>query len=648
MSFFAGVLNVPNGRVVDIRHPRLRAALRLDSGARLWHSPEEGILSHSQSIVTREDLWENLPLVFAGGRKVLVFDGRLDNREELIESLYLHQQADGPIPDGAIVSAAIERWGDDACCHLVGDFAIACWDIGRRRLLLASDHTGGRVIFYHATRDGIVFATRMDAIWSLPGISSDVDLQCIARLLLDCTPDAEATPFRTIRLLPAASRLIWSAGDDIKLNRYWTPNFATRIRYVRDEDYVDHARELLDTAVRCRLRAIGPIACQLSGGFDSAGVTATAAKLMAPHSILSVTAVPQPDVPALPGSARAFVDEWEHAGAVARMHPNIEAHVAPAEPPKHVDPRHLFHVRGTPVRNFLNVSWFGAANQKVRELGARVLLAGTSGNLTLSWSGNRRPTDLASSGHLWSLSREIRGLSRRGVRRPWQAIRRDILPQIVSPPLRRAYGWVRGASTPDWGRTSAISSELALAANAEAIAQENIGCIPGLGHDASSRLRHFESNWRRPGNPLLRPYLGFDRRDPLGDIRLVEFCISLPSDQYMLDGVTRRLARRVLADRVPEQLLRENRKGRQNPDWFYRLSCEREQFAESIERLKKSPLASYALDLPRMKNILEDWPADADDAERKLTSLVAVLARGVNTGEFLEWVESGCIPPPSV
>jgi asparagine synthase (glutamine-hydrolysing) len=152
--------------------------------------------------------------------------------------------------------------------------------------------------------------------------------------------------------------------------------------------------------------------------------------------------------------------------------------------------------------------------------------------------------------------------------------------------------------------------------------------------------------WLRPGSALLRPYVGFERWDPLADLRLIDFCLSIPSEQYMLDGVTRRLARRVLDDRVPAAVLRENRKGRQSPEWFHRLSGGRNRLGETLQRLSKSALASHALDIRRMQGVLDRWPADAHTAQAKYGPLVLVLARGVNVGEFLEWVEGGCVPPP--
>src|SRR3954453_20768668 len=121
MSFFGGILATPYSDSLDVHGRQIGVALGLDSGSRAWRSPGQGILAHALSLITPEDRWECLPRVFQGGRSVLVWDGRLDNREELLSSLRLRAES-GMVADSAIVAAAIERWGDDACRHLLGDF----------------------------------------------------------------------------------------------------------------------------------------------------------------------------------------------------------------------------------------------------------------------------------------------------------------------------------------------------------------------------------------------------------------------------------------------------------------------------------------------------------------------------------------------
>jgi asparagine synthase (glutamine-hydrolysing) len=68
---------------------------------------------------------------------------------------------------------------------------------------------------------------------------------------------------------------------------------------------------------------------------------------------------------------------------------------------------------------------------------------------------------------------------------------------------------------------------------------------------------------------------GVDMRDPSADRRLVEFCLSVPPEQFLAGGVPRSLARRAFADRLPPEVLRERRKGYQAADWFEGMSVSR-------------------------------------------------------------------------
>ena len=77
--------------------------------------------------VTPEDLAEDQPVASRDGRRVLVTDGRIDNRPELAAELGLSPSA-RRLPDSAFILAAYERWGADCGRHLTGSFSFAVWD----------------------------------------------------------------------------------------------------------------------------------------------------------------------------------------------------------------------------------------------------------------------------------------------------------------------------------------------------------------------------------------------------------------------------------------------------------------------------------------------------------------------------------------
>ena len=80
----------------------------------------------------------------AAARQVFVADLRIDNHAELVNELGLPQTA----TDDEVLVHAWERWEYGVIDHLIGGFALACWDPARRTLFLARDHVGERPLYF--------------------------------------------------------------------------------------------------------------------------------------------------------------------------------------------------------------------------------------------------------------------------------------------------------------------------------------------------------------------------------------------------------------------------------------------------------------------------------------------------------------------
>ena len=132
-----------------------------------------------------------------------------------------------------------------------------------------------------------------------------------------------------------------------------------------------------------------------------------------------------------------------------------------------------------------------------------------------------------------------------------------------------------------------------------------------------------------------------EARDPYADRRMIEFTLGIPEQQFWHAGEDRWLARRVLADRLPRELITERRRGAQCPEWYGIVSARRDGMAEAIARIERSPLASRVVDIPRMKALLDDWPKDAEAAMKRKGVYGYALARGISMGGFLRWYEGG-------
>jgi asparagine synthase (glutamine-hydrolysing) len=101
------------------------------------------------------------------------------------------------------------------------------------------------------------------------------------------------------------------------------------------------------------------------------------------------------------------------------------------------------------------------------------------------------------------------------------------------------------------------------------------------------------------------------------------------------DGTPRALARRALADRVPKLVLESRGSGMDSADWHERLTAARGEVAEEIERLAACAPAARALDLPRLRRLVENWPTGGWDRADVSSPYRLALLRGLSAGHFL-------------
>src|SRR5215813_7666059 len=93
---------------------------------------------------------------------VITWDGRLDNRLDLIRQLGNAVVAGST--DVAIVAAAYQRWGSDCLPMLIGDWALSIWEPRTRSLILAKDPIGVRHLYYSLEDNQVTWSTTLDPL----------------------------------------------------------------------------------------------------------------------------------------------------------------------------------------------------------------------------------------------------------------------------------------------------------------------------------------------------------------------------------------------------------------------------------------------------------------------------------------------------
>jgi asparagine synthase (glutamine-hydrolysing) len=579
-----------------------------------------------------EDRHDQQPLLAGNGRFALVADIRLDNREELAAALGSDGRPAREQADSDLLFLALMRWGEGALDRLLGDFAFAFFDAAANRLMLARDPLGQRPLFWRRGAGFIAFSSMSVGIDALGDTPLAADADSVARYLA-LLPAAAGHSFHRDISRVDPGHVVTLSPEATASRRWWTLG-RRELRLRHFDDYVDAYRSELDAAVKRRLRGAGGlVAAHLSGGWDSGAVCATAARLLAAGGgrVLAFTSVPRRGAEVPPPGNR-FVDEGPIAAAAAALYPNIE-HVlvenSRRSPIADLDRYAALFQR--PVFNLCNQVWLADVRATARERGARVLLTGEIGNWTISAAPVTLLADYLRLGRLGDWAREAWAMARSG-----RARLRGVAASSFGP-------WL-----PDfvWKRVGAFSSATDMAAGSalhpalrETYADEQPGLRLGLAKppkdhflDARDALYAMDFGEHRKG--ILGGW-GLDKRDPTADRRLIEFCLSLPIDLLMKNGVRRPLARQALSDRLPPAVLDREGKGYQAPDWYEGLASDRAGIFRLLEEIAADRTAASLVDVESLRDRVRNWPASGWHESRTIARYRNALLQGLTAGHFV-------------
>ncbi|MBD2129876.1 asparagine synthase-related protein [Microcoleus sp. ZQ-A2] len=232
-----------------------------------WHDREVGLsLGRTQFYNTPESALES-PVVQSEGC-VLVWDGRLDDRESLLGG------NPSNTTDAQLIIESYHRWGEDFLCHLMGEFVFILWDASRNLLLIGCDAVRGRTLAYYWDGQTLLLSSRVLTLLHHPQVSRELDELYLAHTICDLWAHPPGlTPFGDIKRLLPGYALILKSGQ---LQQRRIAKLAAPERYElpkSPEIYYEKFWYLLNQSAKARLRSYRPVCTTLSGGLDSTTVT---------------------------------------------------------------------------------------------------------------------------------------------------------------------------------------------------------------------------------------------------------------------------------------------------------------------------------------------------------------------------------------
>lgn len=278
-------------------------------GALLWQSSVYA--DESEIAVARA--------TFADVERTIVFDGWIENRDEMLVALGT-SAPDANSSDSSLILAGYAAWGDQIADRLYGEYAFVIIERGLgaehggRAAFAVRDKIGIRPLFFAQWQGGMALSNFPGALSVLPSVGSEINEGFAAEFLCANINSVNETLYLNVARLCGGHRLSWQSGQQPRIERYWRPG--GRVEHMTEEESVAKFRQVLVASVRAASKCTGPLGCQISGGIDSSSVAMVVADLIDAGELSADSVVGMSQI--YPGLA---CDETPYIDAVEKVVP---------------------------------------------------------------------------------------------------------------------------------------------------------------------------------------------------------------------------------------------------------------------------------------------------------------------------------------
>ncbi len=581
MSGIAGIIHFDGAPVAPGQIEQMTAAMayRGPDGINHW---VKGSVALGQCMLrtTPESLEETQPLRNEDESLVLVMDGRVDNWEELRRELLGRGAVLRTRADAELVLRAYEVWGEDCLTHMDGDFALVIWDARRQQAFCARDRLGNKPFHYHWHGRTLVFASELHPILALPWVAEIPNEGMLAEFLSDEWYSRDETLWTGImRLVAAHSMEVDSRGPQPK--QYWEPDLWATLPYTKDEEYIEHYRELLFDTVRRLSRSHLPVAIDVSGGLDSSAVFCIAERLRRSGQL---------PAPGIEGYTLAFTDDSDANELIYARAVGEYLGVPIHEIPPSTRPLSWYAEQARAFREFPgfpNADMFLGTLEQAAQ-GSRISLTGEGGDQWLQGSRSYYAEELAQGN--WSTvldcfrtdaaavgaRQAMAGLMRRGVFPLLPLTLRQGLGQVV-----RSVRASHSISPSDW-----LTSQMLEALSLRRKKLAPLGrAVRWRGQRELIEMLYFPFNAQVAERIERRnAYAGIEIRHPFFDHRFVQYAFSTPA-RLRMQGDTRKVIHRLaMQDVMPPLILERKTKAEFSSVFQLQLDAMQEMLTKTLPR----------------------------------------------------------------
>lgn len=233
----------------------------------IFHQPGVGLGNQRLSIIDLDH--GHQPFVSEDGEIAVVQNGEIYNYIELAEDLAKDGYPCKTHSDTEVLLRLYQRDGIDFISKLNGMFAIAIYDRRKDELFVVRDRIGVKPLYLHEHEGRLLFASEIKSLLAA-GIPRALDAEALYHFLTYNYVPPPFTMFQGVRHLMPGNGLRVTRGK-VETFKWWDLSGVSP-EEKNETEWIDEFNNVLEDAVRLRLRSDVPFGAFLSGGVDSSSV----------------------------------------------------------------------------------------------------------------------------------------------------------------------------------------------------------------------------------------------------------------------------------------------------------------------------------------------------------------------------------------
>ena len=420
--------------------------------------------------------------------------------------------------------------------------------------------------------------------------------------------------------------------NNIVKNKYWNPLKDVKpLKLKNHDEYVKRFLEIFEEAVKCRLRTVGQVGIMVSGGLDSGSIAAIASKelkkeekVLKGYSFLPIESYSNKIV------NHRIADESEYVNLLKNYCGNLDITYCRNDNINsltNID--ELIGIFEQPIKTLENSYWITGMAKQSSEDGVKVLLIGQNGNVSISFGDFFiHMQTLIRQFKFGEIIREVNAANKR-YGKPKKAIYSTIISNAIPYKIKKIRHRKEDTIENKF-EDSGIKLDLVKKYNVEERFDKKgynsvITKVGTLKETRKSILD--EATLAHIGIMETKDSLayGIIKRDPSKDKRIMEFCLSIPSEAYVHEGEERYLIRSSMVGILPEEIRTNWRnRGIQSADWVERLLPDWDKTKNQVkEALMDNEVKKY-VDIEKVEGLLEKYDDISNCQNRNEVKLILI------------------------